>query len=136
MHDFKKFPELTNNQMTFYYFESPHKQITKDFEAKVIKVTDGDTIRVTCDFRDFDFPVRFLRTQAPELDEGGDFSRNWLEKMLLNENITIKIDNNNRVGKWGRLLGEIILDGLNINDLSILLGYAKEFENEQIETFK
>ena len=45
-HDFKQFPELTNSQMVMYYFQSPHKQITEPFEAKVVKVTDGDTIRV------------------------------------------------------------------------------------------
>ena len=45
-HDFKNFPELTNRQMQVYYFESPHKQVTEDFRGRVIKVTDGDTIRV------------------------------------------------------------------------------------------
>jgi len=49
-HDFKKFPELTNNQMQIYYFESPHKQITEDFKARVVDVHDGDTIKVEVDF--------------------------------------------------------------------------------------
>jgi len=70
-HDFKRFPELTNRQMNLYYFESPHKQITQDFVAKVVKVTDGDTIRVKWEDRDFDFPIRFIDIAAPELDEIG-----------------------------------------------------------------
>ena len=45
-HDFKTFPELTNNKMEIYYFESPHRQILEDFEGEVVKVTDGDTIHV------------------------------------------------------------------------------------------
>ena len=70
-HDFKRYPELTNNQMNFYYFDSPHQQIAEDFDAKVVKVTDGDTIRVTTDFRDFDFPIRFSNIMAAETDEKG-----------------------------------------------------------------
>ena len=67
--DFDKFPELNNAQMVFYYFESPHKQILEDIEVEVIRVHDGDTITVRWDQRDFDFPVRFLETNAPELRE-------------------------------------------------------------------
>ena len=54
-HDFKRYPELTNAQMGLYYFDSPHQQIAEDFWAKVIRVKDGDTIQVSCNFRDFDF---------------------------------------------------------------------------------
>ena len=82
-HDFKRFPELTNNQMQFYYFESPHKQIVEGFLAKVIKVTDGDTIRVYTDSRNFDFPVRLANIDAPELGEGGEVSKSWLTSQIL-----------------------------------------------------
>ncbi len=71
-HDFVRFPELRNSQLDFYYWESPHKQIFEDFIATVVKVTDGDTIRVETDFRDFDFPVRFLDIAAPELRKKGE----------------------------------------------------------------
>ncbi len=71
-HDFVKFPELTNRQMSIFYFESPHQQIVESFQAEVVKVHDGDTITVRTDFRDFDFPVRLAYIQAPELNEGGD----------------------------------------------------------------
>jgi hypothetical protein len=56
-HDFKKFPELTDGQMLFYYNDSPHKQITQNFSAKCVRVIDGDTISVRVDFRDFEFPM-------------------------------------------------------------------------------
>ena len=82
-HDFKKFPELTNNQMQIYYFESPHKQILENFEGEVVKVTDGDTIRVETDFRDFSFPIRFSNILAAELDEpGGIESQSCLNAIL------------------------------------------------------
>jgi len=129
-HDFKKFPELTNTQMDFYYLESPHKQITEGFIGKVVRVIDGDTIRIKCEFRDFDFPVRFINTAAPEKDEeGGLKSKSWLEEQINKEEVYIKINPSNRVEKWGRLLGEIFFLGRNINQESIETGHAIKFED-------
>ncbi len=134
-HDFKRFPELTNSQMIHYYFESPHKQITQDFVGKVVKVTDGDTIRVTTDFRDFSFPIRFMDTDSPEIDTlEGQKAQKWLEKLILGEEIQILIDPQNRVEKWGRLLGEVLFQGMNLNKLSILFNYAVRFEDAPPKT--
>ena len=119
-HDFKKWPELTNSQMGLYYFDSPHKQIGEDFFAKVIGVHDGDTIRVTTDFRDFSFPIRFSNILAAELDEkGGPESQSWLEKQILGEDVEIIVNPQNRVEKWGRLLGEVRHKGFDMGELSI-----------------
>lgn len=124
-HDFKRFPELTNSQMQLYYFESPHKQITEDFKARVVKVSDGDTVRVETDFRDFNFPIRISKLAAPELDEGGGKeSQKWLEDQILGEEVEIIMDANNRVEKWGRLLGEIMFLGFNMGEESINRGHA------------
>ncbi len=131
-HDFKKWPELTNNQMQIYYFESPHKQITEDFEGIVVKVTDGDTVRMETDFRDFSFPVRFIDTAAPELNEGGGKeSQKWLEDKILKEKVQVTIDPNNRVGKWGRILGKIFFRGLSVNDESIFTGNAVPWDERK-----
>ena len=70
-HDFVKFPELTNSQMDLYYFESPHKQLSEDFQAEVVKVHDGDTITLRCAERSFDFPLRIINIAAPELNQDG-----------------------------------------------------------------
>ena len=130
-HDFKRFPELTNSQAAFYYWDSPHKQIFKDFFAKVVRIMDGDTIEVRWDERDFDFPVRFLDTDALELEDGGEIARGWLEKRILNEEVEILIDPFNRVGRWGRILGEVMHNGMSVNEESVLLGYAVPFEVER-----
>ena len=119
-HDFKRFPELTNAQMGMYYFDSPHKQIAEDFWAKVIKVVDGDTIRVETDFRDFNFPVRFSNIMAAEPNEPrGKESKKWLDDLILGAQVEIIVDENNRVGKWGRLLGQVIHRGFDVGELSI-----------------
>ena len=129
MHDFKKFPELTNDQMSMYYFQSPHKQITRDFFARVIKVHDGDTIRVQWNERDFDFPVRFANIAAPELNEdGGKESQKWLEDQILGEEVLIKINPNNRVGKWGRLIGYVNHLGMDVGEQSVRMGFSVPWE--------
>lgn len=124
-HDFQRFPELTNSQMQMFYFESPHKQILENFMARIVKVTDGDTVRVFWDERDFDFPVRFLDNAAPELKEkGGTESQSWLETKILGEEVEIQIDKTKRVEKWGRLLGRVFFQGRDIGEESIILGHS------------
>jgi len=127
VHDFKRYPELTNSQLQFYYFDSPHKQITEDFRARVVKVTDGDTIRVECDFRDFSFPVRFAALAAPELDEfGGLESQRWLHSQIMGKDVDI-ILSKKRVEKWGRLLADVICFGMNMSEASAAAGHGIEW---------
>lgn len=129
VHDFEKYPELTTTQMGVYYFMSPHAQILQDFDAEVVDVHDGDTVKLKWRERDFDFPIRFINIQAPELkDENGNpsqegrESQKWLENKILNENVQIKINPHNRVDKWGRLLGYVIFQGIDIGEESINAG--------------
>jgi len=128
-HDFIRFPELTNGQMQFYYWQSPHKQITEDFTAEVIKVVDGDTVRVKVDFRDFDFPVRFANTNAPEMSEGGEEAREILKGLIEGKTIEVLVNKSQRVGKWGRMLGVIMQGGININEEMIRRGLSTSFMN-------
>ena len=131
-HDFEKFPELTNRQMQFYYFESPHKQILEDIRVKVERVIDGDTISVSWNQRNFLFPIRFLGTDAKELNEGGEDAKSWLENQILNEEVDILINPNQRVGKFGRLLGKIISRGMDMGDMMIRLGRATTFDDRNL----
>ena len=132
-HDFKLFPELTNSQMQFYYFESPHRQITEDFWGEVVDVHDGDTIKVKWNEREKPIVVRLLGIAAAELDEiGGKESQSWLEEQILGEYIQVAIDPRLRVGKWGRILGNIISFGQNINMASIENGKSVVFAREDI----
>ena len=126
-HDYQNYPELTNSQINDFGFNSPHKQITEDFEAEVVKVHDGDTITLRTDFRDFDFPLRLLDIDSPEMNDGGEESRDWLKGQILGDIVQIIIDPNNRVGKYGRLLGKVISRGLDIGEAEVRLGYAQPF---------
>jgi endonuclease YncB( thermonuclease family) len=131
-HDFKNYPELTNAQFDLYYLDSPHKQITEDFDAVVEKVSDGDTIRVSCDFRDFNFPIRLIEIAAPEMNEdGGKEAQKFLEDMLEGEEVTIQIDKKNRVEKWGRLLGRVLHRGVDVGQEIMINGHAIKFDDLQ-----
>ncbi len=132
-HDFKRFPELTNNQMNLYYFDSPHQQIAEDFDAKVTKIVDGDTIRVQVSWRNFDFPIRFSNIMAAETNENGGLkSREHLKKLIEGELVEIIIDKENRVGKFGRLLGQVRHKGFDIGEQMINDGFAIEVWQEQM----
>ena len=127
--DFENRPELPNSQMDIYYFSSPHKQITEDFHCDVIRVTDGDTIQVKWEERDFDFPIRFLDIDAPEMnEERGQKVKDWLANRILNQEVQIRIDKRNRVDKWGRLLGRIFHRGMDTGNEMMNLGLVTKFE--------
>ena len=131
-HDFKRFPELTNNQMNLYYFDSPHQQIVGEFDAKVVKVTDGDTVRLQVGFRDFTFPIRMSNLMAPELNEkGGVRSRNHLKGLIEGAMVEIFLEDE-RVEKWGRLLGKIKHKGFDIGEQMIADGFGVGVWKEQM----
>ena len=139
-HDWKNYPELTKAQLETFGFMSPHPQITSDFDAQVIKVHDGDTITLRVPWRDFDFPLRFLNIDSPELSEGGEEARDWLIDQIDGQEVRILIDKFNRVGKYGRLLGKVINRGLDMGEAEMQLGLAKPFgkkkEGEPIDINK
>jgi endonuclease YncB( thermonuclease family) len=129
-HDYDKYPELTNTELQEQGFTSPFPQITEDFSASVVKVHDGDTITLRTDFRDFDFPLRFLDINAPELSEpGGRESQQWLEGQILDQEVQIMLNQQDRVDKYGRLLGWVIYQGMNMGEIEVMQGRATPFDN-------
>lgn len=133
LHDWKKFPELSMTQINEFGFESPHVQITEDFRAEVIKVIDGDTIRLRTEFRDFDFPLRFLNINAPEMNEGGEVTKAWLKNRIEGKQVDININPRNRVDKFGRLLGSVFVDGLDVGDEELRGGLAEAYGSKDGE---
>ena len=123
-HDFKAFPELTNNQMSLHLAESPFKQHTEDFSGEVMGVHDGDTIQLQWAERDFLTKVRFANVAAAELGEGGKESGDWLRNRLLGKIVDIKLDKK-RTGKYGRILGRVFEGGVDIGLESALYGHVE-----------
>lgn len=130
-HDFVNYPELTASQLEQFQFSSPHVQIVSDFDATIVKVHDGDTVTLRTDFRDFDFPLRLLDVDAPELSEGGKEAGDYLRSRVLGRIVKVLVDPFNRVGKYGRLLGKVVADGLVVSDEMLSLGLVKPFGKKQ-----
>jgi len=132
-HDFEAYPELTNNQMELYYFQSPHQQITEDFDARVFNVHDGDTITLEVGWRNFTFPLRMSNLLAPELNEkGGRRSRDHLKDLIEGAMVEIIIDKTNRVGKYGRLLGKVRHKGFDVGEEMKADGFGINLDEEQL----
>ncbi len=132
-HDFVKFPELTNRQINEIGFESPHVQITEDFDAFVVRAVDGDTVTLRADFRNFNFPLRLLDIDAKELGEGGKEAKSWMKSRIEGKDVQVKIEKANRVDKYGRLLGKVVHGGMDVGLEELMLGLATSFDRRREE---
>ena len=103
---------------------------------KVTKVVDGDTIDVVIDLG-FDIMyksrVRLFGIDTPESRTRDKVEKKYglLAKQFLKDHlkgkIVIKTHKDNETGKFGRILGEIFVDGININELMCKKGHAVEY---------
>jgi micrococcal nuclease len=103
------------------------------YNAKCVRVVDGDTIDATIDLG-FDtwkkIRIRLVGMNAPEsrtrdLDEKvlGLAAKAFL-KDILGKHDNDFILHSQGVGKYGRCLGELFLGDQNVNDLMITEGHA------------
>lgn len=94
------------------------------FSAKVIAVIDGDTILIV---RPNHRPekVRLLNIDAPEKSQAfGSQSTQSLSAMVLRRQVKIEVKSEDH---YGRLLGEIAVDGYNVNEEQVKRGMAWEY---------
>jgi endonuclease YncB( thermonuclease family) len=100
-------------------------------EGKVINVHDGDTVTVL-DQDNKKFHIRLQGIDAPELkQEFGSLSQENLSRMVLGKQVTIFW---NKVDKYRRTVGTIMLDGRDMNIEQVKAGLAwhfKKYEDEQ-----
>lgn len=108
-----------------------------EYEAKVTRVVDGDTVDCSIDLG-FDIHinqrVRLLGIDAPEtrtkdLEEKkqGLLVKLWLTDKVAGKKITIKTEYDNR-GKFGRVLGTLIYEGVDINRYMLSEGMVTVYE--------
>ena len=103
-------------------------------EIKVLKVYDGDTITVAAkpyaEQEICRFVLRLDGLDTPELKiqrekDAGLFVRDELAKLLLNKFIKIKV---NGADKYGRLLSDIWVDDIHVNEWLLKNKYAKPYD--------
>jgi micrococcal nuclease len=105
---------------------------------KVTKVVDGDTIDVTLDMG-FDIlyqqRVRLFGIDTPESRTRdkvekvyGLKSKKFLQEQIKKaKKVNIKTYKGDETGKFGRILGDVFLDGKSVNSLMCQKGHAVEY---------
>lgn len=89
--------------------------------AVCTKVVDGDTI-----YLDNGEKVRFVGVNTPERGvEGYITSKNFVQKLCLNKEVGIDVDDSKHTDKYGRTLGVVIVDGKNVNEMLLKEGLAE-----------
>lgn len=107
-----------------------------EYNAKLIRVIDGDTIDAIIDLgfnvwvekriRLYGIDAPESRTRDLEEKKKGIESKKRLQE-LIEENKGTFILKSHGVGKYGRCLGTLIIEGSNLNEKLVLEGYAKEY---------
>ena len=89
--------------------------------ATCTKVVDGDTI-----YLDNGEKIRFVGVNTPERGvEGYITSKNFVQKLCLNKEVGIDIDDSKHNDKYGRTLAVVIVDGKNVNEMLLKEGLAE-----------
>ena len=105
---------------------------------KITKIVDGDTIDVLLDMgfdikyqsrvRLFGIDTPESRTRNKEEKVRGLISKEYLKQALKKaKKLTIKTHKGSETGKFGRILGEIFADGVNLNLKMCTEGYAVQY---------
>ncbi len=106
-----------------------------EYKAIVVKVYDGDTVTVDIDLGFHMWmkkqSIRLYGIDTPELRgesrERGLVVRDFVQGLILNKVITLHSFKDKK-GKYGRWLAIIYIDGVNLNDLLVSIGYATELK--------
>ena len=115
-------------ELPLSYIEQQVQGVSTD-KYLVTDVIDGDTVKVQKDNQQF--TVRLIGIDAPEV-KGNECknkeSTQFLEKLILNRDVELETDPTQEIfDRYGRTLGYIFLDGMNINELMVSSGLAKEY---------
>ncbi len=85
------------------------------------KVVDGDTIYLTNGKK-----VRLVGVNTPEKGVAGcQASKRFVEKLCLNKEVGLNVDDRKYTDKYGRTLAVVIVDGKNLNEMLLKEGLAE-----------
>ena len=111
-----------------------------EYKASLVKVVDGDTIDVDLDLgfgvwlkkqrvRLYGINTPESRTRDLEEKKRGLAAKDRVIELIENcEELSIRtIINKKARGKYGRILAEILADGINVNETLVSEGHAVEY---------
>ena len=95
------------------------------YEAQILKVTDGDTVRVY----GVDTPEKGHRAQCPSEAQRGEMATKFTTQLVARSTQRFVV-----IYGWdkfgGRVLGDLILDGQSLRAQLIANGFAREYYGE------
>ena len=99
------------------------------YQAKVLSIHDGDTMTLRIDMGRriyIEDSIRLYRINAPELSQaGGKEARDYL-RQLVPIGSTVRVQTfKNIEDKYGRWLGDVWFEGVQINDRMVEAGHAR-----------
>jgi len=116
-----------------------------EYKCEVKRIVDGDTVDVIIDLGfsiHFSTRVRLYGIDTPESrtrdkDEKvrGFLSKDYLKEWLDQGGVIIRTYRDKK-GKFGRVLGEMVVGGRNINLLMVNENYAVKYEGQSKEDIK
>ena len=105
---------------------------------QVTRVHDGDTLKVRGDSGEF--TIRLVGIDAPEdskkkREPGQPFSQKateYLAGLVLNQSVDVKECG---VDRYGRILGIVVLEGTDINQEMLKMGFAEVYRGKPVKGF-
>ncbi len=108
-----------------------------EYNAKLIRVIDGDTVDAIIDLgfnvwvekriRLYGIDAPETRTRDLEEKKKGIETKERLQE-LLEANKNVFIVRSHGVGKYGRCLGTLLINNVNLNERLLSEGYVKEYK--------
>ena len=96
-------------------------QVHADFNGKVVKIIDGDTVDILTPKKQ-KIRVRLLDIDAPESRQAyGNASKKYLASLIAGKSVFVK---ENKKDIYQRTLGTIFLNKINVNAKMVESGYA------------
>ena len=107
---FSKYSDQSREDILDKYNDTDCKA---EFTGKCTYVTDGDTIEV-----DGLGKIRMVGVNTPERGvEGYICSKRFVQKLCLDREVSLDIDDDKNTDRYGRYLAVVIVDGKNLNEM-------------------
>lgn len=111
--------------------------------AKIVHVYDGDTVHAVFKHsgtsKIYKYKIRLAHIDTPELNSKNKkevvkalAAKKVVENKILNKIVYLEIDGED---KYGRLLGNIFIDGVNLNEYLVNKKYAYKYEGGTKKTW-
>ncbi|WP_407461351.1 thermonuclease family protein [Methanobrevibacter sp.] len=115
---FSKYSGQSNDNILNKYDDT---DCQAEFTGRCSYVTDGDTIEV-----DGLGKIRLVGVNTPERGQTGYIcSKRFVQKLCLDKEVSLDIDDSKYTDKYGRYLAVVIVDGKSINEMLLKEGLAE-----------